>query len=68
MDTKDRAKVPDYPEPHKKTPTQVKGEDNSVLRIWVCQASYGDTLALEIDPTPPKGAFGQDYNKAVIEV
>ena len=68
MDTADGAKVPDYPKPHNIKPTQVTGASNSVLRVWVCQASYGDTLALEIDPTPPNGAFVQNYYEASMKV
>ena len=68
METANKARVPDYPEPQNMPPTEVAGTLNSVLRVWVCQASYGDTLALEIDPTPPKAGLVQNYPEAAMKV
>lgn len=39
------------------------------MRIFACQASYGDTLALEIDPTPPTTSYDvQETIKRRLEV
>ena len=34
-------------------PALVTPNNSAYARLHVCQASYGDCLALEIDPTPP---------------
>jgi hypothetical protein len=34
------------------------------MRIIVCQASYGDTLGIEIDPTPPQTLDNAERLKA----
>jgi hypothetical protein len=35
-----------------KCPDAEAAADNARVRIYVCQASFGDTFALEIDPAP----------------
>ena len=41
------------PQSLKQIPEPETAKQSAYIRIHVCQASYGDSLAIELDPTPP---------------
>jgi hypothetical protein len=70
--------VPENLQPWSTKPTTAANvSPGFYTKIHVCQASYGDCLALDIDPTPPEEPSGdalslrlrvKKYQKDMIEV